>query len=394
MSSAVYATRVVENLDELPAAAWDELLDSQNVPSPFMRHAYLLALQHSGSACAQTGWSPQFVLIEGPDGLAAACPAYLKTHSYGEYVFDWAWAEAYQRHGLRYYPKLLCAVPFTPVPGSRLLARSAEARQALAHAIKALAQAQKLSSAHVLFGDADDQRCLLEAGFLPRSGVQFHWHNANGPAQQPFASFDEFLASLQRHKRKNIQQERRRVAEAGVRFEVLAGTEIGEADWDFFYACYAQTYAEHGSHPYLTRRFFSLMSEQLGAHWVMFVAHQGPQRIAASLVALDRAQGAAYGRYWGSVRHVPHLHFEACYYQPLQWCIEQGLQRFEGGAQGEHKMARGLLPQPTASAHWLADPRFASAVDDFLAREREGVERYREALDERSPFKPTGPSSS
>ncbi len=380
-----YVIRVSDHPGDVDAAAWNALLDAQPGATPFMRHEYLLALHESGSATADTGWQPQFLSIEAADGgLAAACPLYLKDHSYGEYVFDWAWADAYQRHGLRYYPKLLCAVPFTPVPGPRLLARHPAARVALLRGITQFAAQAKLSSGHLLFHDEADREAALQAGWMLRSTVQFHWTNREAA---PYADFADFLASLQREKRKKIQQERRRVAEAGVSFSTHEGDEIERADWDFFHRCYAQTYREHHSTPYLTRDFFARMADTMAPHWLLFVAWRGGRRIAASLIAIDRPRGAAYGRYWGAVEHVPLLHFEACYYQPLAWCIEHGLQRFEGGAQGEHKMARGLLPVQTYSAHWLAHPQFARAVADFLEREGAGVESYLDELNERRPFK-------
>ena len=390
MSGQVYATRLVHSSKDLDAASWDALLQQQSAPTPFMRHAYLDALERTHCAAPRSGWTPLYLTLHDKQGLAAATPLYLKAHSYGEYVFDWAWADAYRRHDLAYYPKLLGAVPFTPVPGSRLLARDAKARRALAQAVLALAQDQKLSSAHVLFIDEADRAALTDAGWMLRHGVQFHWTDS---APQPVTRFEELLASLQRHKRKNIQQERRRVADAGVGFEVREGAEIDAGLWDFFHHCYTLTYEAHGSTPYLNRAFFREMAERMPEHWVMFVAHRDAQRIAASLLAIDRPRRAAYGRYWGSTAFVPHLHFEACYYQPLQWCISQGFERFEGGAQGEHKMARGLLPVPTYSAHWIRDPRFAGAVEDFLSREGAGVGQYIDELREHSPFRPAAPQA-
>jgi predicted N-acyltransferase len=351
-----------------------------------MRHAYLQALHRSGSAVPATGWAPRFLTAQRGDRLVGACPAYLKAHSYGEYVFDWAWADAYRRHGLEYYPKLLVAVPFTPAPGSRLLAVDPPARTALVQGLGAVARRAGLSSAHVLFADAADQQALHDGGWMAREGVQFHWQQ-DGDA--PCPDFPALLARLQRDKRKKIQQERRRVAEAGVRFEVLEGASIGEADWDFFYRCYTLTYRAHHSTPYLTRRFFAEMARSMPAHWLLFVARRGGERLAASLVAIDRGLGVAWGRYWGATEYVPCLHFEACYYQPLAWCLEQGFRRFEGGAQGEHKMARGLMPVRTASAHWLSDARFSAAVADFLAQEGQGVAAYVDELNERTPFRPT-----
>lgn len=378
------------DLTQIDGAAWNALLARQPHPTPFLRHEYLLALHDSASAVPETGWAPCFITVHRGGVLAGATLAYLKEHSYGEYVFDWAWADAYQRHGLAYYPKLLAAVPFTPVPGTRLMADDPATRRLLVRALQSLAAQQELSSAHLLFGDEADQQAARDEGWMLRTGVQFHWQNRQ-PA--PYLDFADFLASLQREKRKKIQQERRRVAEAGVTFSVHEGTAIDEGLWSFFYRCYTQTYREHHSTPYLTRDFFRRMAQSLPQHWVMFVAERGGQRIAASLLALDRAHGTAWGRYWGALEAVGCLHFEACYYQPLQWCIQQGLQRFEGGAQGEHKMARGLLPVPTASAHWLAHPQFARAVEDFLAREGQGMAGYIDELRERNPFKAAAPAA-
>ena len=379
-----YLIRTLDDPVSIDAAAWDELLDAQAAPTPFMRHAFLAALHASGSAVRRTGWSPLFLTVQRGATLEAACALYAKTHSYGEYVFDWSWASAFQRHGRRYFPKLLGAVPFTPVPGSRLLARDAQARDVLVRSIEALAREAGVSSAHLLFPDDADLAALERRGWLVRRGVQFHWSQAD---DTPHADFDAFLATLHRDKRKKIAQERRRVREAGVDFRVLEGEQIDRAAWDFFYRCYANTYAEHGSAPYLTRDFFDRMMRTMPGHWLMFVAHRDGRDIAASLIAIDRATRTAWGRYWGSVEHVPLLHFEACYYRPLAWCIEQRFSSFEGGAQGEHKMARGLMPVSTASAHWIADADFARAIADFLDREREGIAEYLDELQDRSPFK-------
>lgn len=368
----------------IQASDWNALLAAQAQPTPFMRHEYLLALHESGSATAETGWQPQFLSLHEGEQLLAACPMYVKGHSYGEYVFDWAWADAYRRHGLAYYPKLLDAVPFTPVPGSRLLARDAASRVALLHGMQQLATQAGLSSAHLLFIDEADTAAAQDAGWMLRSTVQFHWTNRS---PQPYADFADFLASLQREKRKKIQQERRRVADASVTFDTLQGPEITEADWDFFYRCYTLTYHAHRSTPYLTRDFFARMAQTMPEHWLLFIARRGSERIAASLIGIDPARGHAYGRYWGATEGVSCLHFDACYYQPLAWCIAHGYQRFEGGAQGEHKMARGLLPVQTTSAHWLAHPQFAEAVANFLAQEGAGVAQYVDELNERLPFK-------
>ncbi len=352
-----------------------------------MQHEYLCAMHESGSATPATGWSPRFITLEHRGRLVAACPAYLKTHSYGEYVFDWAWADAYQRHGLEYYPKLLVAVPFTPVPGTRLMAADGNARAALAHTLVDVTRDSALSSLHVLFPEQSDADALAQAGCLLRDGVQFHWEQ--DPAS-PIESFADLLARMQRDKRKKIQQERRRVADAGVRFSVHEGAAIDADLWDFFHHCYTLTYQAHRSTPYLTREFFARMATGMPSNWVLFVAWRGDARIAASLIAVDADRAAAWGRYWGCTEHVPCLHFDACYYQPLAWCLDHGVRRFEGGAQGEHKMARGLMPVRTGSAHWLRDPRFSSAVADFLAREGPGVEHYISELQEHTPFRRGG----
>ena len=330
-----------------------------------------------------------FLAVDRGQGAEGVCALYLKSHSYGEYVFDWAWADAHERAGLRYYPKLLCASPFTPVPGARLLARNDEARQALLSAIVQWGAETGSSSAHMLFPNEPDAAAARAAGWLMRQGVQFHWTNrhADQPDAAPYASFEDFTASLHRDKRKKIQQERRRVRDAGVTVQAREGAQITPADWDFFYRCYERTYLAHGNPPYLSRDFFRQVGKTMGEHWLMFTAVHEGQPIATSLIGLDRPQGVAYGRYWGALQHIPCLHFELCYYAPLAWCIDQGLQRFEGGAQGEHKMARGLMPVSTWSAHWLRDPRFADAVDRYLARERAGIDAYMDELNDRAPFK-------
>jgi len=373
---------------EIDAARWNALLARQPSATPFVSLEYLRALHASASAVAETGWAPHFLLLEGAGELIAACPLYLKDHSYGEYVFDWAWADAYRRHGLDYYPKLTGAIPFTPVPGPRLLATTHEHRLLLLRGIEAIARQAGLSSAHLLFLDEADQAAAVEAGWSMRSTVQFHWQNRT-PA--PYADFADFLASLQREKRKKIQQERRRVADAGVSFTAAVGSDIGADDWSFFYRCYTLTYRAHHSTPYLSRDFFTRAAKTMADHWLLFTAWRGGKRIASSLIVIDPTRKAAFGRYWGATEYVPCLHFDACYYAPLAWCIANGYERFEGGAQGEHKMARGLLPVETRSAHWLAHPQFARAIDDFLAREGAGITLYLNELNDRQPFKAAAP---
>ena len=390
-SSNDYVTRVLGSPLEIDAAQWNALLAGQQAPTPFMRHEYLAALDQSESARPKSGWTPRFITLWRGDQLHAACALYLKDHSYGEYVFDWAWANAYEQHGLAYYPKALAAVPFTPVPGSRLLARDAAARRALVDTILSWCRQEKQSSFHLLFAAPDDVAACDEAGLMLRHTVQFHWTNASAPT--PWTSFDDFLAGLAQDKRKKIRQERRKVAEAGVTFRHSRGAAISEKDWNFFYRCYERTYYEHGNAPYLTRDFFRRMASAMPENWLLFVAERAGKPVATSLIAIDSlpssadAQPAAYGRYWGALERVDCLHFEACYYQPLQWCIENGFGRFEGGAQGEHKMARALMPVKTTSCHWLAHPAFADAVERFLAKEGKGIENYLEHLDERSPFR-------
>ncbi len=382
---ADYHIQVLDDPDAVDPAHWDAMLASSAASTPFMRHAYLRALHASGSAVDTTGWAPRWVTLWRGRELHAAAPCYLKSHSYGEYVFDWAWADAHHRLGIPYYPKLLSAVPFTPVAGSRLMASDDRSRSALVDALWQLADAAELSSAHALFVDPPERHAFEASGWLVREGVQFHW-NADD-AGRP-ASFDALLAGMHRHKRKNIVQERRKVAEAGIEFSVHEGAGIDAGLWDFFYHCYGQTYAAHHSTPYLRRSFFEAMARTMPEHWVMFVARRAGTPVGASLVAIDRATGRAWGRYWGCTEHVPCLHFEACYYQPLAWSIAQGFVRFEGGAQGEHKMARGLLPARTYSAHRLRDPRLHDAVARHLRREGAQVDAYVDELGEHTPFRP------
>ena len=386
-----YVTRVFSSPAQIAESAWNALLAVDPDPSPFMRHEYLVAMQESGSARPRAGWQAQFVTLWLGDELQAACPMYLKNNSYGEYVFDWAWANAYAQHGLDYYPKALVAVPFTPVPGARLLARDSAARTALVTALIRQVRDEDLSSVHLLFAQPQDVKACEDAGMMLRHTVQFHWKNeapSGDDPPSPFTSFDHFLSSLQQEKRKKIRQERRKVAEAGVAFRWSRGADITEHDWDFFYRCYERTYLEHGNAPYLNRDFFRRMAQTMPQQWLLFVAEREGQAIACSLIGIDDNTRVAYGRYWGALERVDCLHFEACYYAPLAWCIEHGFLRFEGGAQGEHKMARALLPVKTTSVHWLAHPSFAEAVERFLERESQGIGQYMDHLAQRNPLKP------
>jgi len=417
MAEAAIIARVLPSVLDVDTTAWNHLLAQQSHPTPFMRHEYLAALESSGSATPRTGWTPRFMTLWDGDTLVAACPLYLKSHSYGEYVFDWAWASAYEQHRVPYYPKAVIAVPFTPVPGSRLLARDATTRALLVQAVCQWCEQEDVSSVHVLFASDDDVLTSAQQDLMLRHTVQFHWKNerptlpvAQGVAATDgetlrYQDFDQFLASLSQDKRKKIRQERRRVADTGVTFRWSRGAVISAADWDFFYRCYERTYLEHGNPPYLTRDFFTRMAADMPEAWLLFVGERDGRPIASSLIAIgaytssasaqkdaesgpeSRSELVAYGRYWGALERVDCLHFEACYYQPLQWCIAHGAVRFEGGAQGEHKMARALLPVQATSAHWLAHPAFAEAVQRFLDREGAGVESYLGDLQARSPFK-------
>jgi predicted N-acyltransferase len=367
--------RILDSLESVDPTQWDALARG----NPTLAHAFLDSLHASGCASERTGWAPRYVTLWEGERLKGAVPLYVKSHSRGEYVFDWAWADAYERHGIAYYPKLLAAVPFTPATGARLLAENEAARSTLARALIESARGSDVSSLHVLFPDEADAGALRAAGLMERTGVQFHWRNAG------YGSFDEFLGALSHDKRKKIRQERRRVAEAGVRLRRATGREASEADWDFFTQCYRRTYREHGSTPYLTRQFFALLAHRMPDNVLLVVAERDGRPIAAAMDLFGA--GALYGRYWGAIERVPGLHFEACYYQAVEFCIERGIALFEGGAQGEHKHARGFLPEATRSFHWLAHPAFERAIDDYLAREGAHVSTYIDELNERSPFK-------
>ncbi|HEX4781026.1 MAG TPA: GNAT family N-acetyltransferase [Usitatibacter sp.] len=367
--------RILDSLADVDPDQWNALAAG----NPTLSHEFLHALQSTGCASARTGWKPQYLTLWEETRLAGAVALYVKSHSFGEYVFDWGWADAYERHGIAYYPKLLAAVPFTPATGPRLLALEAPVRERLARALLELARDSGCSSLHVLFPDARDAECLRSLGMLERSGVQFHWRNAG------YGSFDEFLAALSHDKRKKIRQERRKVAGAGVDLVRKTGREATASDWDFFNACYRRTYREHRSTPYLTREFFAAIAERMPDRLLLVLAQRDGRPIAAALNIFGA--GVLYGRYWGSTEYVPGLHFEACYYQAIEFCIERGLALFEGGAQGSHKHARGFLPEATRSFHWLAHPAFNRAVDEFLSEEGEQISAYVDELNERTPFR-------
>ncbi|PRF76028.1 GNAT family N-acetyltransferase [Burkholderia multivorans] len=381
-----YRTGILSSPAEVAADEWNALLARDAQPTPFLRHEFLDALHVARCAVDETGWSPHFVtLTDARTGrLAAAAPVYAKQHSYGEYVFDWAWADAYQRNGLSYYPKLLCAVPFTPVQGTRLLAVDDDARRRLAATLLAFAEQSDTSSLHVLFPTGDEARLLESMGMMLREGVQFHWVNDG------YRHFDDFLGTLEQKKRKNIRAERRKVRDAGVTFRRLTGEHITDTDWRFFTRCYRQTYREHYSSPYLNLDFFRAIGATMPENLLLVIAEADGRPIASALAVYRRGEhggGTLYGRYWGAIEHVPCLHFETAYYQLLEFCIEAGLDTFEGGAQGEHKLARGFLPTVTHSAHWLAHPAFADAVAHFLERETEHIHAYVDELREHDPFR-------
>ena len=360
----------------MDAAQWDALAGTDN---PFLSHAFLSALEESGSATARTGWQPVPILINGEDGvLAAAMPAYAKSHSQGEYVFDHAWADAFEQAGGDYYPKLQIAVPFTPVPGRRLLVRDPALAPPLIAAAEAVVRNNGLSSAHATFIDEAEVPLFEQAGWLIRIDRQFHWHN------EGFAAFDDFLASLASRKRKAIRKERAAALE-GLTVRHLTGAEITEAHWDAFWTFYQDTGARKWGQPYLTRSFFSLLGERMADRLLLVFAERDGRPIAGALNLIGG--DTLYGRYWGAVEEVPHLHFEICYYQAIDFAIGHGLARVEAGAQGGHKLARGYRPVPTFSAHFIANPGFRDAVARYLETERRAVAEDIEELAEMTPFK-------
>jgi len=373
--------KVVPRLADIPAAQWDACAGADN---PFLSHAFLEALEASDSATAATGWRPQHLTLEDEKGrLLGAVPLYLKTHSYGEYVFDWGWASAYERAGGRYYPKLQCAVPFTPVTGPRLLLRAdagPDAADTLIAAMIELARRHKVSSLHVTFPTPAQWERLGNAGFLLRTGRQFHWQNAD------YATFDAFLDALNSRKRKQIRRERRDALAGGIEIETVTGDAIRSEHWDAFFRFYRATSDRKWGEAYLTRRFFALIGERLAQRIVLVLARKAGRYIAGALNLMGG--DTLYGRNWGCIGEHPFLHFEVCYYRAIDFAIARGLKRVEAGAQGEHKIQRGYLPTPIYSAHWIRDPGLGRAVADFLVRERRAIAQEMEQLEEAlSPFK-------
>ncbi len=375
--------RMVERIGAVSAAAWDACAGADN---PFVSYAFLEALEASRSAVAKTGWAPRHVVAEDAEGrVVGAVPMYLKSHSYGEYVFDHGWADAYRRAGGQYYPKLQVAVPFTPVPGPRLLVRpgdDAEAvRAALIEALAAIADRLGVSSLHATFCTAAEAAAFEEAGWLIRRGRQFHWENAG------YRTFDDFLAALSHSRRKSIRKERREVAAQGIEIDALSGAAIEPRHWDAFFEFYIATSDRKWGSPYLTRDFFQRLGAAMADKVLLVLPRRGREYVAGALNLIGR--DTLYGRNWGSHGEIPFLHFECCYYQAIDFAIARGLKRVEAGAQGEHKLQRGYLPVPTYSAHWIGDANFRKAVASFLARETEMVAYDIEAYGERSPFKET-----
>ena len=372
---------VAESLEQVRPDDWDRLTGGDN---PFLCHAFLYALEYSGCACPATGWTAQHLLLhDSDDRLIGAVPLYLKSHSFGEFVFDWAWADAYGRAGLRYYPKLVATVPFTPAAGPRLLvapdADPGTTRNRLIGAARDLADQLGVSSLHWLFPTDADMAALEDCGMMRRTGYQFHWHNRG------YRDFEDFLADFSSQKRKKIRRERQQLREAGIDTAVLTGNDIRPEHWERFYEFHLDTIRKYGGAPFLTPEFFLALAETLRDRVVMVVSRNGSEDIAAALNF--RSTDTLYGRYWGGMPDIPGLHFETCYYRAIEYCISAGIGRFEGGAQGGHKQARGFLPNKTYSAHWLRHPEFARAVADFLDREDGAMESHLDELHEHSPFK-------
>jgi predicted N-acyltransferase len=372
--------RILESIAQIDARSWNALAGSAQ---PFLRHEFFLALEQSGCAAARTGWTPRHLIIEDANGVpAAAMPLFRKAHSRGEFVFDFSWAGAYAQHGLNYYPKLLTAVPFTPVSGPRILvAPNVDGRAVTKSAVRAAldyARSEQLSSWHVLFPTDETAADLDQAGLILRRDCQFHWYNHG------YESFESFLATFTAEKRKKAKRERRRVAEAGIEFDTLHGGDMTASLWDIVYEFYAETFHRHGHEPYLNLDFFKRVSAAMPNELMLKVARVGAEPIAVAIFFVGSE--ALYGRYWGAGGNFHSLHFEACYYQGIEYCIEKKLQRFEPGTQGEHKVPRGFVPTLTHSAHYIADARFAAAIRDYAQREARGVDNYAAAVNEHVPY--------
>lgn len=379
-----FAVRFHEGIRDIPAEQWDRLFASDY---PFIRHAFLAALEDSGSVAPDNGWTPQHLAIDRDGELVAAMPLYLKAHSQGEFVFDWAWAEAYARHGQAYYPKLLTAIPFTPCQGPRIGLRAGVAAEPLVAEIvsqlRAHGAAQGCSGWNLLFAEPQLESWLADAGLLVRRDVQFHWRNCG------YGDFGDYLDSLKSSRRKNLRKERGRVGAAGVDLRRIDGPQITDQDWDAFYQCYRDTYLKRSGHGgYLNRAFFGQLRQSMADSLVLVVAERSGKCLASALFLAD--QRRLYGRYWGALEEVDCLHFECCFYQGIEYCIEKGIEVFDPGTQGEHKLLRGFEPVETASLHWISDPRFRAAIGDYLERERAGVRAYRRQAEALLPYRESG----
>ena len=386
MNQDAYQLRVIQSISEIDERSWEDLLTPD--AGPFLKYAFLNTLEKTGCVGGNTGWQVAHLLVENIQSeLIGAMPLYLKQHSYGEFVIDWAWAQAYEQNNLAYYPKALSAIPFTPVRGPRLLVSSkadkAVAQEILVAGLKTLVTQNNLSSAHVLFPENGELTELKKQGFMLRDSVQFHWQN------QGYQDFEHFLTALTMKRRKNIRRERAEVASNQLSYRHIAGADATSEDWSFFYRCYENTYIEHHSSPYLTEECIQLLGQSMPENFHLIIACSDKRPIASSLLVIDRFTSKAYGRYWGAIEYLPCLHFELAYYQAIEDCIKEGIQTFEGGAQGEHKMARGFLPTTIQSAHWIADPGFSNAVKRFLEREHEGMAAYVDELEQHIPLKST-----
>jgi len=376
-------TRIVRSIDELDREQWNAL---QGAQMPFLRHEFLGALEHTGCVGDEVGWAPSYITLSDARGLAAAAPAFVKSHSYGEFVFDFSWAQAYMRLGQRYYPKLTVALPFTPATGPRLLVRNdldgAHARDRLVAAIEARARDGGLSSVHALFLEEADRIVLERGHWLTRRDCQFHWTNRG------YASFEQYLETFTAEKRKKARRERRRVAEAGIIFDTKLGPELDARLLDQVYRFHRDTFLRHGHEPYLSRAFFAEIARTLGEALMVKIALRAGKPVAAAIFFWSPA--ALYGRYWGADADYHSLHFEACYHQGIEFCIERGIKRFEPGTQGEHKVSRGFEPTMTWSAHWITDARFREAIRQYLAREGEAIDAYAEEVRAHVPYRDRG----
>jgi len=384
LNQGAYQLRVIQSISDVNESIWNALLSPD--AGPFLRHEFLNTLEKTACVGGNTGWQVAHLLVESAQSeIVGAMPLYLKQHSYGEFVFDWAWAQAYEQNNLPYYPKALSAIPFTPVRGARLLiSRKADkevVQEILVTSLKTLVTQNSLSSAHVLFPENGELTELKKQGFMLRDSVQFHWHN------QGYEDFEQFLAALTMKRRKNIRRERSEVASNQLSYRHVPGALASSDDWSFFYRCYENTYKEHRSSPYLTEECVQLLGQVMPEHFHLIIASKDEKPIASSLLVVDQMTSKAYGRYWGAIEYLPCLHFELAYYQAIEYCIKEGIQTFEGGAQGEHKMARGFLPITIQSAHWIADPGFSAAVKRFLDREHEGMAAYVDELEQHIPLK-------